>query len=365
MWAGRIDIDEGETLRLTSFSYFRIMNSWRILLWPFGLLYGFAMEVRNGLYNTGLFRSHRFDLPVICVGNLTTGGTGKTPHIIYWSKWLEQQGYNVAVLSRGYGRRTKGFRVVDVRDTASEVGDEPLEIKQAMESIHVVVCENRVFGIREIQRLFSPDVILMDDGMQHRAVNPGMTICLSAFERPYDRDRIFPAGDLREFKGNISRADALVLTKCPSVNGKNTIARLRKKATERNLHFGYSQLKYGQLYDFHLKIEVDFPKSGLILTGIAHSESFVGYLRSKMRIIEHVAFRDHHVYREGEIQKIMDAYGVENAVITTRKDAMRLAPIWRREKWGELYVLPVEVEMNNHQIDQKILEYVESIKRGK
>jgi tetraacyldisaccharide 4'-kinase len=341
------------------------MNHWRKILLPFGLIYGLVMEVRNALYSRGFFRSHRFETPVICIGNISTGGTGKTPHLIHYSAILENSGYRVAVLSRGYGRRTKGLRIVDVHDSASDVGDEPLEIAQASESASVVVCEDRVHGIREINRLFSPDVILMDDGLQHRSVIPGFSICLTSFARPFDRDFIFPAGDLREFQHQISRFDALILSKCPETDREPTLSRLRQKAESRGLTFASSSLKYGQLYDFHLKVPVSFPKAGLVITGIAHTEELINYLTSKMRIIEHIAFRDHHSFQKEEINSIFDRYGVENSVITTRKDAVRLAPVWDREKWGELYVLPVEIEMHTNQIDKKILEYVESTQRGK
>ena len=351
--------------RLVSFSYFRSMNFWRKLLWPLGILYGLAMECRNALYRFGIFRSHQFEVPVVCIGNLSTGGTGKTPHVIYWAHLLQQKGFQVAVLSRGYGRKTKGFRVVDAHDRAMDVGDEPLEIKRALHSIHVVVCANRVEGIHEIQRLFSPDVILMDDGMQHRAVTPGLTVCLTAFDQPFDRDMILPAGNLREYARNVARADAVVLTKCPESEGEHTINRIKDRALTRGLNFDFSRLIYGNLYDFHRNIKVELPKSALIITGIANSEPFMGYLRSKMRIIEHIAFRDHYPFAVSDIQAIMDRHGVENAVITTRKDATRLAQIWKRDAWGALYVLPVEVEMNSKQIDQQIIQYVESTERSK
>lgn len=187
----------------------------KILLAPFALLYGLTVLVRNGLYQIGFFKSIRFSFPVISIGNLSVGGTGKTPHIEYFIQHLQEY-VRIGVLSRGYGRNTRGYRLVQTNDHAELSGDEPVQIKRKFPDTAVAVSENRALGIPQLLKT-NPEVqlILLDDAYQHRAIRPALSILLTDYNRPYYQDFLLPVGRLREWRGGARRADAIVVTKCP------------------------------------------------------------------------------------------------------------------------------------------------------
>ncbi|HKJ41513.1 MAG TPA: tetraacyldisaccharide 4'-kinase, partial [Sunxiuqinia sp.] len=188
----------------------------KILLYPISLIYGMVVYIRNSLYDYKIFKSTEFEIPVISIGNITVGGTGKTPHTEYLVELLKKH-VNVATLSRGYKRKTKGFRLVETTSQVSEVGDEPLQIKKKFPMVTVAVDENRVHGINQLLKdeKHTPDAILLDDAFQHRRVTPGINILLIDYNNPIDKDQLLPLGRLRERKYQRRRANIIIYTKCP------------------------------------------------------------------------------------------------------------------------------------------------------
>jgi tetraacyldisaccharide 4'-kinase len=216
------------------------MQILRLLLFPFSLVYGFIILVRNKCYDWGWFKSQQFHIPIISVGNLEVGGSGKTPLVEYLIRLLKSD-YQVATLSRGYGRKTKGFRWVKPDDKASQTGDEPLQIKRKFEDVGVAVCENRVFGIQEISKSFQ--LILMDDAFQHRSVKPSLSILLFDYFQLDKPKLLLPAGNYRESFSGRNRADILIVTKTP----EDILSAERLKITENLRPFSYQKVFFSAI----------------------------------------------------------------------------------------------------------------------
>lgn len=300
------------------------MNSLRLLLFPIGFLYGCVTGFRNWLYAVGIKKSYPIPGKSICVGNLSVGGTGKTPHVAYLAELL-QTAHSVQILSRGYGRKTRGFKDVFSTSKAEEVGDEPLFYATRFPTIRVAVCESRYVGIQNLRSVEVPDVLLLDDAFQHRAVKAGLNIILTQFEHPYFSDHMLPAGNLREWKSGKSRADLVIVTKCPSelsLETKETYIK-RLKFDPSSVYF--SRIVYGEMIPFHTP--ATSIKSVLLVTGIANPEPLKTHLE-KNYAVELMQFPDHHDFTLDDIQKIhkkFDTFASENKVIvTTEKDFMRL-----------------------------------------
>lgn len=321
---------------------------------PFSWLYGGFNALRNWFFNKGLTRSFRFDFPVISVGNLSTGGTGKTPHIEFIIRLLKDK-YQVGVVSRGYGRRTKGFIVVETGSEARNVGDEPLQIKQNHPEAQVAVGEQRIIAIPSLLHE-APDtqVILLDDAFQHRYVRPGMNILLIDYNHPFYRDNVLPAGNLREFKGGYKRADVIIVTKSPkglSAEEKKKIVAAIKPGEEQEVFFSY--LEYGQPYRLGNRGEgLPQGSKAFFFAGIANASPVKAYLDGHSTGYEIVKLADHYNYtafKLEELKKRFDEWEGNNKImLTTQKDAVKLAQPGLSEliKDWPLFVLPVEVEMN-------------------
>lgn len=334
------------------------VTSWigRILLFPFSILYGISVGFRNMLYESGLLRSTSFNIPVISVGNLSVGGAGKTPHVEYLIQLLKENIY-VSVLSRGYKRKTKGFRIVDIKDTVIEVGDEPLQYKRKWPDITAAVCESRNIGIPlMLQKHPQIQTILLDDAFQHRGVNPGLNILLTTFDLPYTRDYLLPAGRLREYTGAAERADIIVVSKCP-----RELSAQKAKALEEEIAPLDRQKLFFSYYDYYTpyfmynpqikrKLE-DFGKV-IVLSAIANEDYLLDYLEPKTDIVHVMKYEDHHNFTEYEVsllKKAIEDIGEKDcAIITTEKDAMRL-DLHRSfivENKIPIFVLPVKVKFH-------------------
>ncbi len=333
------------------------MKKLRILLYPFSLIYGFVTAIRNFLYDKDFFKSERFDLPVICVGNLNTGGTGKSPMIEYLIRILSPT-LKVAVLSRGYRRKTNNFIEVETENLVEEVGDEPLQFKTKFPEITVAVDANRVEGIKKLKS--GADVILLDDAFQHRKVEVSLTILLTAFNDLYAHDFVLPAGNLREVRSGSKRADIVVVTKCKLDISKNEMVKITNKLnlqSHQTLFFSgisYDQFAYSTNTIKDLK---EFLGQEIaVVTGIANSKPFVRLLTEKGVKFEHLSFPDHHNFTENELKNLSK----EKTILTTEKDYMRLKNNLKHEN---LYFLPIKtviLDNKNIELENIILKHIQN-----
>lgn len=300
------------------------MNSMRLILFPFGILYGCVTAFRNWLFDRGLKESYIIPGKSICIGNLSVGGTGKTPHVAYLTQLLQSE-FSIQILSRGYGRTSRGFLEVHPNSNAQDVGDEPLFYATHFPKVRVAVCESRKVGIENLRSIEIPDVLLLDDAFQHRAVKAGMNILLTQFDHPYFSDFMLPAGNLREWKSGKSRADIVIVTKCPSTLSTETKESYMKRLKFDPKSVYFSSIVYGEMIPFHTN--ESSIKSVLLVTGIANPAHLKTHLE-KNYAVEMMQFPDHHDFTLEDIQKIhkkFDTFASKNKVIvTTEKDFMRL-----------------------------------------
>lgn len=320
------------------------------------------MGLRNWFFNKELTRSFKFDYPVICVGNLSTGGTGKTPHIEFIISLLKSS-YKVGVVSRGYGRITKGFFMVDENSVAREVGDEPLQIKRNHPYANVAVGEQRIIAIPSLlNEAPETQVVLLDDAYQHRYVRAGHNVLLTDYNHMFYDDMVLPAGNLREFKKGYHRAHSIIVTKCPtSVSDieKNTIIRKINPLPHQKVYF--SHIQYGQPYSFTNREEVLNPlkdKSVMFFAGIANAASVQQYLEENAARYEIVKLADHYKYNKYNLPDIAEQFNqwqADNKVLlTTQKDAVKLLqePLKEIISPLNLYVLPIEIGMSEEDRQQ-------------
>ena len=338
------------------------MNRLRVLLFPFAIIYGWVVTIRNFLYDKKWlgFTGVSYKKPIICVGNLSVGGTGKSPMIELLVSYLKDT-HNLAVLSRGYGRKTKGYLQVEPNLSASQTGDEPLQFKQKFPSLSVAVCEDRKTGIEKL--LPEADIILLDDAFQHRKVIPGFSILLTAFDELFYEDYFLPAGNLRESRKGASRADVIVVTKCPD---KVSYARLQEikfllnPASHQKVYFskiGYADTIFGISESLPLTYLKD--KSFTLVTGIANPDPLVLFLNEQGFSFTHKKYADHHHFSAAEIAELKQ----DELIITTEKDYMRLqVPLGKYA----LYYLPIKTIILNKQemFFKKTIEHAIGLMEG-
>jgi tetraacyldisaccharide 4'-kinase len=354
-----------------------------IFLYPLSLLYGLLTSFRNFLYNAAILKSYEFDVPLICVGNLTVGGTGKTPHTEYLIELLSKN-FKVAVLSRGYKRKTTDFRYAESSSQVSDIGDEPMQIFRKFPGIIVAVDRDRVHGASKIlEENPETGVIILDDGFQHRKITPGFSILLSDFHRLMIKDTLLPFGNLRESITNMSRADIILITKTPddiSPIQRRIIVKEVSKAPYQNLYF--TSLTYKDPVPlFETNTLNNTPPSGdeinnmgiVLVTGIANPDHLFEYLKKKTGEIIHIPFRDHHRFTENDLTKISDAWdnlrSSNKYIITTEKDAVRLREFTNIAEpiRSSFYYIPLGVFFLNDdkdEFDNLIVEYVRKNKRN-
>ncbi|RIJ41597.1 tetraacyldisaccharide 4'-kinase [Pontibacter oryzae] len=338
------------------------------LLWPFGQLYGGFMRLRNIGYNLGVLQSRSFEMPVIAVGNLTVGGTGKTPHVEYLLRLLNS--YRVATLSRGYKRKSSGFILADEHTSAAEIGDEPYQYYSDFKAVKVAVCEDRVKGVEALKRALPQlEVIVLDDAMQHRSIAPSLNILITDFNRPFYTDHVLPAGRLRENRSGAQRADAVIVSKCPATLTPQERDRLAQKIeayTSPGVPVFFSTYKYGSL----VSIGCDAPINNqvILLTGIANARPLKEYLlKNGYTILQHLAFPDHHQYTSKDLDQVWGMLQkpafAGASIITTRKDAVKLSDSDLQKYTAKLpvFYVPIEVEFLDEQevFDLFVLQHVQ------
>lgn len=307
------------------------MNSLRKILFPFSLLYGLITGIRNLAFDIGILPSKTFEIPIIVVGNLSVGGTGKSPMIEYLIGELSES-VKIAVLSRGYGRSTKGYQLANAKSTAKEIGDEPFQFHRKFSEIRVAVDANRVHGIEQLLQLTpAVELLLMDDGFQHRYVQAGCNMLLTAYDDLYSNDYLLPAGNLRESRKGARRAQIIVVSKCPdnlSVEEQERIIRQLQPSANQQVFF--SCIKYSlSIFNSAESRSLDELKACevVLVTGIANSSPLERFLTAKDIGFEHIKFSDHQRIDGLGIQKIKSVLEklpeVERIVITTEKDYVR------------------------------------------
>ena len=334
-----------------------MVNQWvlKLLLLPLALLYGLGVAIRNGLYSIGLLRGVSFSIPVISVGNLTVGGTGKTPHTEYLIRLLHEY-LLLAVVSRGYKRKTTGYLEVATYHDASQTGDEPLQFKRKFPHVPVGVAESRSFAIPQIIRTYpATQVILLDDGYQHREIVPGLNILLTEYNRLYTEDWLLPVGRLREWRSEASRADYIVITKCPETLSAEEMDSIRKEVRKKeDQKVFFSRYRYGNPYKMYgsgerlvLNSELDV----LLVVAIAGTEYLLEYVDGQSGDVRMLAYNDHHPFSTTDISDIERHYAHmspdrERIILTTEKDAMRLDGHRKLLQQSSLpiYILPVAVQ---------------------
>ncbi|HEY4650235.1 MAG TPA: tetraacyldisaccharide 4'-kinase [Pontibacter sp.] len=345
------------------------MDKLKLLLWPFAALYGGITSLRNTAYNKGWLAMRRFNLPVIAVGNLTVGGTGKTPHVEYLLRLLHN--YRLATLSRGYQRSTSGFVLADEKATAATIGDEPYQYHSDFPGVQVAVCEDRVAGVEQLLELQpAPEIIVLDDALQHRAIQPSFNILITDYGRPFYHDFILPAGLLRESRGGAARADVVVVSKCPPNMPPSEMESIRSRVrhyTHQITPVYFTGFRYGQPVAMGI-ITASNSKNVVLLTGIANANPLKAYLEQQQyNVLQHMEFRDHHGYTVADLQSLaalLNQLPEDTLVLTTRKDAVKLMadalqPIVAKLP---LFYIPIEVYFltGRDSFNQLLLDHVHS-----
>lgn len=334
----------------------------RYLLFPFSILYGFITSIRNFLFDKGILKSYSFDIPIIAVGNLSVGGTGKTPQIEYLIRLLSPN-YKMATLSRGYKRKSEGFVLANEHSTAEILGDEPFQIHQKFPEIKVAVDANRKNGIEQLLNLEDkPDVILLDDAFQHRKVKAGFYILLTAYDDLFCDDYMLPTGNLRESRNGANRADVIIVTKCPKdlseIAQENIRLRIGLKTPLFFSYIDYDDKVYNELESKN--VEEIKQEAKLLLAGIAKPEPFFRYLQAEKD--ETLVYPDHHFFTEKDLIEIQNKAN-NKLIITTEKDYVRL----KNSNLKSLFYLPIKSSFvaNSDNFDKNIINYVGTSTRNR
>jgi len=341
------------------------MQMLRWLLYPVSLIYGSVTFLRNKLYDWGFFTPYNIPGKSICVGNLSTGGTGKTPHVAYLAALFRDR-TDTVILSRGYGRKTSGFLWVSEFSKSFEAGDEPLYYARKFENVKVAVCESRVEGVRRIQREHPlTSLIILDDAFQHRAVKTGFSILLTDHSRPFYRDHMLPTGNLREWRIGKKRADCVIVTKCPKdldLAARNEIKKSLSFAPEKVF---FSRIAYGKPVAFTQERATSV--NVLLVTGIANASPLLNHLRQSFHV-KHLEYADHYAFTSADIQEIhqkFDTFATEPTIIlTTEKDFMRLkdrVKEWKMDQYP-WYFQPISIEIDEEEEFKALIDsYVDTV----
>jgi len=338
--------------------------NWRRLLLPFSGVYWGITTIRNKFFDWGLMRTTSFDLPIINVGNLSVGGTGKSPHVMYLIDLLKDHKMT-CTLSRGYGRKTSGFRIANYDSKVYDIGDEPMQFfRRFKNKILISVCESRVFGVQSLLKHYYPELIILDDAFQHRKIKAGFNILLTDYNNPYFEDYLLPGGDLRESRGGANRADIIIVTKCPDAVPEDRLQQFHNKiGVKKNQQLFFSKIIYDEViiglnHSIHKTEWLN--KNVILVTGIANPDSLVTFAEANFKNVLHLKYPDHHNFKDVEIDYIRKRFAEtegDKIILTTEKDYMRLFE--ENSLQNNLYYLPIGIELNDKEkFNQTILDYV-------
>lgn len=351
------------------------LRSFRILLFPFSLLYGLAIIVRNWLYNKNILRSAEFNLPVICVGNLVMGGSGKSPMVEYLIELLGQK-FLIATISRGYKRKTKGYALANENTTALEIGDEPMQFHAKYPNVAVAVGEERVVAIPQLLHdRPGTEVIILDDAFQHRAIKAGLNILLTVYNDLFVDDFFFPTGDLRDQKISAKRSNIIVVTKCPenlSEAEKEKIISELKISEEQNIFF--TTVQYTTPYHIVSKNKKPFSLNDevLLIYGIANPHLLKEFIADNTEEYDEISYSDHHIFSIDDLKDISKKFEKiktsNKLILTTEKDAVRLIKFKEQLSAMPIYVLPIKHTFLFNEADafnKLITGFIEDFKKEK
>jgi tetraacyldisaccharide 4'-kinase len=347
-----------------------ILKSFRYLLLPFSFVYGAIVWVRNWMYDKKILRSSSFNFPVICVGNLAAGGTGKTPMVEYLIRLLKKD-FKVATLSRGYKRKTKGFGIAEEANTALDIGDEPMQFYKKFPEVTVAVGEERVVAIPQLlQERPDTELIILDDAFQHRSVQAGLNILLTEYKNLYTRDLPLPAGDLRDVRTSAKRAQIIVVTKCKqylSEEERQAVIKEIDAAPHQKVYF--TEIQYGKPYHLFLKKELDVPKdTGILLVcGIANPNPLKDFLTRHFHSYDMLRFSDHHIFNTDDLNEIKKQFekikSNSKIILTTEKDGVRMKKFENYLIDFPLYVIPIQHRFlfgEAENFNRAVMEFVRS-----
>jgi tetraacyldisaccharide 4'-kinase len=335
------------------------LKSFRILLLPFALLFGLIVLIRNWLYDKNVLKSSSFGLPVICVGNLSTGGTGKSPMVEFLVRHLKGH-YKAAILSRGYKRKTRGYALANETTTAIDIGDEPMQFYKKFPDVPIAIGEARLEAIPQLLH-DRPDtsLIILDDAFQHRAIKAGLNILLTDYGNLFTRDFFLPSGDLRDSRSSYTRASVIVVTKCPASLTEAEKERIRQEIDpQKGQAVFFSAIAYGTPYHITSRnlVSIDESTEVLLVTGIANPKPLKQFLEERLQVYYMMSYNDHHIFSIDDWRDIKRRFQEMEAekkmVLTTEKDAMRLLKFSAEIDGMPFYVIPIEhkflLERNSH-----------------
>ena len=334
-----------------------VMNKRRVILYPFAFIYGGITSIRNKFFDWGVLPTYKIQLPSIGVGNLSTGGTGKSVVVDYLISNFKKD-FHIAVLSRGYGRMLKGVQIADEKSTAATIGDEPFQFYSKYQDIEVVVSEKRILGLKKIEKLTSKvNLLILDDILQHRYVKPTTLVLTTTYDTPYVLDALLPSGNLRESKSGAQRADIILVTKCPE---KLTVQQLKFFEERLNLlsqqKIFFTKIKYSSIvHNKTTKKDLTQLKTPFVLvTGIADPIPLEAYLKSLGLDFIHFSFLDHHSFKSQDIIRLRKAQG-EGDILTTEKDYTRLYPALQDEN---LFYIPIEMAFLDAAMELEFKDFI-------
>ncbi|MBL7724985.1 MAG: tetraacyldisaccharide 4'-kinase [Chitinophagaceae bacterium] len=349
------------------------LKSFRILLLPFALLYWLGIAIRNWLYNKNIIESTSFGLPLICVGNLSVGGTGKSPMVEYLVSNLKAD-YKVATLSRGYKRKTKGYALADEKTTALEIGDEPMQFHLKFPDVPIAVGEERIEAIPQLLH-DKPEiqVIILDDAFQHRAIKAGLNILLTDYNNLFTRDFYLPTGDLRDLKSSYKRAEIIIVTKC-----KKELSEIEKQKLVKEInplpgqHIFFTAIDYSRPYHIITKEEkgLNGKVEIMLVTGIANPRPLKKLLEEHSNTYQMLQYADHHIFTIDDLKDIKESFDKistkDKVILTTEKDAVRLLKFYDEIKNVPFYVVPVKHQFlfnQDAEFDQLITDFIKNFKK--
>jgi len=355
------------------------LKSFRILLLPFSLLYWLGIAIRNWLFDKNVFKSTRFGLPLICVGNLSVGGTGKSPMVEYLVEMLKDK-FRVATLSRGYKRKTKGYALANKTTTALEIGDEPMQFHLKYPGIPVAVGEERIVAIPQLLHdRPETQAIILDDAFQHRTVEAGLNILLTDYNNLFTRDFYLPTGDLRDLKSSYKRAQIIIITKCkPNLSLESRQKLINEIKLLPHQHIYFTAIEYGYLYHITTgeKITLNPETEVLLVTGIANPRPLKKMLEEHSNSYHMLQYSDHHIFTIDDLNDIIKRFEklettnkqntLSKIILTTEKDAVRLVKFNKEIAELPLYVIPVRHQFlfNEAEVfDKQVTAFIQKFKK--